>query len=253
MSEGVILSELDGHVLTLTMSRPEAKNALTRSMYTALAQALRAAQDDAQVRVVVLRGDGPVFTAGNDLNDFMNHPPTDESSPVFSFLRAATSFEKPLIASVRGFAIGIGTTILLHCDLAYAAQDARFEMPFTKLALVPEAASSLLVPALVGHRRASQLLMLSERFDAATAQQLGFVNEVVPVEQLDEHTQAQAKRLAALAPESIRQTKLLLKRHSQAAVEQAMTQEAQVFAQRLQSPELAEAIQAFFQKRQPSF
>lgn len=253
MSEGVILSELNGHVFTITMSRPEAKNALTRTMYTAMTEALASAAADAQVRVVVLRGDAGVFTAGNDLNDFMNNPPVDQDSPVFQFLKAVTTFSKPIIASVQGHAIGIGTTILLHCDLAYAADDATFQMPFTRLALVPEAASSLILPAMIGHRRASELLMLSERFNAARALELGFVNEVVSVEALDAKTQEKAHALAKFAPESIRLTKQLLKRHDQAAIDEAMTIEADLFAQRLQSPELAEAVQAFFQKREPKF
>lgn len=253
MSEGVILSELDGHVLTITMSRPEAKNALTRAMYTAMTEALTEASANAQVRVVVLRGDAGIFTAGNDLNDFMNNPPTDQDSPVFQFLKAVTSFAKPLIASVQGHAIGIGTTILLHCDLAYAADNATFQMPFTRLALVPEAASSLILPAMIGHRRASELLMLSERFGAARALELGFVNEVVSVDELDAKTQEKAQALSKFPPESIRLTKQLLKRHDQAAIDEAMQVEAQLFTQRLQSPELAEAIQAFFQKREPKF
>lgn len=253
MSEGSILTEQLGHVLTITMSRPEAKNALTQTMYTAMAQQIEQAKDDDSVRVVILRGDGPVFTAGNDLNDFMNNPPTDQSSPVFRFLLAVSSFPKPIIASVRGFAIGIGTTILLHCDLAYAAEDAVFQMPFTKLALVPEAASSLILPSLVGHRRASELLLLSERFNAARALEMGFVNEVTQADKLDELAQAKAQALSKFAPESIRLTKQLLKRHQQQDIEATMQIEAEIFTQRLQSPELTESIQAFFQKREPKF
>ena len=246
-----VAARLDGRVLHLALDRPEKKNALTRAMYGTLADALEETVRDADVRAVVLSGQGGVFTAGNDLGDFMMDPPTGPDSPVFRFLRNAVGFPKPLVAAVAGPAIGIGTTILLHCDLAYAAPDARFKMPFVDLGLVPEAASSLLLPRVVGPARAAELLLFGEAFGAETAREMGLVNAVVedPVATALER----AAVLAAKPPEAVRQSKALLRRETADAVGETMAHEGALFVERLASPEAQEAFTAFFEKRAPDF
>ncbi|MEM6325749.1 MAG: enoyl-CoA hydratase [Bacteroidota bacterium] len=246
-----IRSERDGRVLRLTLARPEKKNALTRAMYTTLAEALTEAAEAPQTRAVVLSGEGGTFTAGNDLFDFMTDPPRDETSPVFRFLHATVSFPKPLIAAVEGVAIGIGTTLLLHCDLAYAAPSARFKMPFTDLGLVPEAGSSLLLPQLAGSARAAELLLLGETFDAETAREIGLVNAVSedPVALAMETAQS----LAAKPPEAIRQSKALLRAPLRERVLETMREEAALFVTRLTSEEAQEAFTAFMEKRPADF
>ena len=186
MSTEPLVTQLEEQVLTITFQRPKRKNALTLKMYELATAALEDARDNEGVRVVVFRGAGGTFTSGNDLNDFVQNPPTDESSPVFGFLRALRSFPKPIVGVVQGYAVGIGTTMLLHCDLILADTTARFQLPFIKLALVPEAASSLLLPRLVGYHRAAELLMLGEPFGAQEAHQWGLVSEVHSPETLDE-------------------------------------------------------------------
>ncbi|OZC02014.1 enoyl-CoA hydratase [Rubricoccus marinus] len=246
-----VRSTRDGRVLHLTLARPEKKNALTRAMYAALADTLTEASGDAQVRAVVLSGEGGSFTAGNDLFDFMMEPPTDETSPVFQFLHAAVAFPKPLIAAVDGVAIGIGTTILLHCDLAYATPEARFKMPFTDLGLVPEAASSLLIPRMAGGAKAAELLLLGETFGAETAREVGLINgvEAEPLAVAMEKAHA----LAAKPPEAVRQSKALLRAPLRERVDAVMREEAELFIARLQSEEAQEAFTAFMEKRAPDF
>ena len=240
-----------GRVLHLALARPEKKNALTRAMYAALADALSEASGDADIRAVVLSGEGGVFTAGNDLFDFMTDPPRDETSPVFRFLHAAVDFPKPLIAAVEGVAIGIGTTILLHCDLAYASASARFKMPFTDLGLVPEAGSSLLVPRLAGGVRAAELLLLGEAFDAETAREMGMVNAVVA--NPTQHALERAQALALKPPAAVRQAKALLRAPLRDRVMATIREEAGLFIERLQSEEAQEAFTAFMEKRTPDF
>ena len=242
---------LDGGVLHLALDRPAKKNAITRAMYAALADALGRAAGDPGVRAVVLSGRGGVFTAGNDLGDFLLDPPTGTDSPVFRFLRAASTFPKPLLAAVDGPAVGIGTTVLLHCDLAYAAPDARFKLPFVDLGLVPEAASSLLLPRAVGPMRAAGWLLFGEAFSAADALAAGLVNEVVA----DPTARAleRARTLAAKPPEAVRLTKALLRRADATAVRETMAVEGEHFTERLVSPEAQEAFTAFFEKRAPDF
>lgn len=246
-----VRAEREGRVLLLALARPEKKNALTRAMYAALAEALTEAGGDAQVRAVVLAGDGGTFTAGNDLFDFMTDPPRDETSPVFRFLHAAVAFPKPLIAAVEGVAIGIGTTLLLHCDLAYAGPSARFKMPFTDLGLVPEAASSLLLPRLAGPARAAELLLLGETFGAETAREIGLVNGV------DDDPLAvameKAEALAAKPPAAVRQAKALLRAPLTERVQETIREEAALFVERLTSEEAQEAFTAFMEKRPPDF
>lgn len=249
----VVLEHLEGNVLTLRFNRPERKNALTLEMYELLSTALRNANENKEVKVVVLTGNGDAFTSGNDLNDFMMNPPKNIDSPVFRFLEALFDFSKPLIAAVNGVAVGIGTTMLLHCDLVYASQDAKFSVPFAKLGLVPEAGISYLLPLMVGQRKAAELLMLGDSFDANTAQSLGFVNQVASKEDLATLVATKAKALSLLPPQAIRQTKALLKKSFAPDLKQAMLSEGEVFISRLGSPETAEAISAFFTKRAPDF
>jgi enoyl-CoA hydratase/carnithine racemase len=247
-------------ILEIAIERPAKKNALTLAMYDALTAALSCASSDADVRVVVVRGteggadgEGAMFTSGNDLNDFMRAPPAGDDSPVARFLEAIRTFEKPLVAAVAGHAIGVGTTMLFHCDLVYAAESARFQMPFVNLALVPEAASSFLLPRLVGHARAAELLFFGEAFDAKTAEKFGLVNEVMPGGALLGEVRRRAGILAAKPPVALAQTKRLLKQPLAEETRAHMRAEGAVFVERLASPELAEAIGAFFEKRAPKF
>lgn len=246
-----LLTARADRVLTLTLDRAAKKNAITGAMYAALTDALVGAVDDPEVRAVVLTGAGGVFTAGNDLGDFLMDPPTGPESSVFQFLKAVSTFPKPLLAAVEGPAVGIGTTVLLHCDFAYAAPSATFKMPFVDLGLVPEAASSLLVPRLAGSARASELLMLGRAFSAETAREIGLVNAVAD----DPLAAAQqtAAEIARKAPEAVRLTKALLKRATAEAVGETIVREGELFVERLGSPEAQEAFSAFFEKRTPEF
>ena len=248
-----ILETLDRGVLTLTLNRPERKNALTPAMYERLAYKLSTADADADVRVVVVTGAGDAFTSGNDLADFAGTPPAGPDSPVFRFLRALVALEKPLVAVVNGTAVGVGVTMLLHCDLAFAAEGARFQLPFVNLGLVPEAASSLLLPALAGHLRASELLLLGERFDAAEAARIGLVNRVHPAAELVSKAGEKIRALADQPGEAVRLTKQLLKGGRRAEVDAVLAREGELFVQRLASPAAAEAFSAFFEKRRPDF
>jgi enoyl-CoA hydratase/carnithine racemase len=240
-------------IRTLVIDRPDKKNAITAAMYTSLAADLNAARQDDAVGAVLITGAGSTFTAGNDLRDFLEHPPGGEDAPVFRFLFALAEFDKPLIAAVRGPAIGIGTTMLLHCDFVFVSPSARFQMPFIDLGLVPEAASTLLLPSLVGMRRAAQWLMLGEPFNAEIAVSVGIANEIVPDDALLGHAQAIAERLAAKPRQAMRLTKRLL-RHDRADVLAAIRREAELFREALQSNEARAAFQAFLtsQKSTPS-
>lgn len=243
----------DGHVTTLIFNRPEKKNALTRAMYTAAHEALEAARTDANVRVVILTGKGGMFTAGNDLKDFQAPQPGDESNPVFLFLRSLLDFDKPLIAAVNGPAIGVGVTMLLHCDLVYIAEAAHLQMPFTRLAVVPEAASSYLLPKMMGHQRAAELLLFGEPFTAQKAVDYGIANRIMPGWAVLGYAQKRALALCALPPQSIRLTKKLLIDAQRGGRERAFEAELVLFSERLNSPETAEALAAFFEKRKPDF
>ncbi|WP_338925815.1 enoyl-CoA hydratase [Mycetohabitans endofungorum] len=238
-------------VLTLQLNRPDKKNAMTAAMYQSMADALAQARDDASVRAILIRGHDGVFCAGNDLEDFMQRPPSGPDAPVLQFLQQISTAAKPIVAAVSGPAVGIGTTLLLHCDLVYAADDARFSLPFTQLGLCPEAASSLLLPRLAGYQRAAQKLLLGEPFDAHEAQAIGIVSRVLPLAQLYEFVLAQATKLVALPASSLRVTKMLLKRDAQAQVAQRIAEEAEQFGQMLCSPEAREAMSVFLQKRKP--
>ena len=248
-----ILTTEDGGVQTIQFNRPQKKNAITAHMYAALADALVRARETSSVRAVLILGGVDVFTAGNDLQDFMNSPPGDGDSPVFRFLKEISHAPKPLVAAVRGAAIGVGTTLLLHCDLVYAADNARFSLPFTQLGLVPEAASSLLLPQLMGYQRAAERLLLGEPFAAADALQMGLVSAVRPVDEVVAHARAQAERLVALPAAALRATKRLMKHDRIEAIEARMQLEGEEFRKRLTSPEAREAFSAFFERRTPDF
>jgi len=240
-------------VATIEIARPEKKNALTQAMYKAMAEALAAAGADAAVRSVLITGQPGVFTSGNDLEDFLQRPPQGNDSPVFRFMQALLDCEKPVVAAVTGAAVGIGTTLLLHCDLVYVGDEARLAMPFVSLGLVPEYASSLIVPALIGHVKAAEKLMLGEPFTGQDAVDCGIANAVLPATEVLNHARRMAERFNALPPAAVRETKRLMRAPLKAQVQSVMASEGALFSQRLTSPEAKEAFQAFFQKRKPDF
>lgn len=251
--EQLVVASTDAGVRTITINRPSKKNALTTAMYSSLVEALRDASADPKVRVVVLTGAGDTFTAGNDLMDFAMNRPESIDTPVIQFLRALVDFEKPLIAAVNGLAIGIGVTMLQHCDLVYASEEATFQMPFVTLGLVPEGASSLLLPQIVGLQRASEWLLFGERVSAERLREAGLVNETRPAAELVAYAHERARALAERPAASLRQSKKLLRGQSRSAIHEAITREAVLFFERLGSPEAAEAFTAFFEKRKPDF
>lgn len=248
-----IVTTLDSGILTVEMRRPDKKNALTAAMYGAMADAIHGANMNAGVRVLLICGQPDCFTAGNDLKDFLANPPSGDDSPVFRFLRAIAAAEKPMVGAVAGVAVGIGTTMLLHCDLVVAGESARFQLPFVNLGLCPEAASSLLLPMVAGYQRAAELLLLGEIVGASEARDMGFVNRVVPDSEVLEQGLTLARRLAALPAASLRITKALMKRSLASSIREAMTAEGAEFRQRLDSPEAKEAFTAFLEKRRPDF
>ncbi|MBA1148249.1 enoyl-CoA hydratase [Ectothiorhodospiraceae bacterium WFHF3C12] len=252
MSNEVITEIADG-IMTVRFNRPEKKNALTQTMYGTVAEALQSADERDDVRVILLTGGGDCFTAGNDLNDFLNNPPRGEDTPVSRFLKGLTRTRTPIVAAVNGVAVGVGTTMLLHCDLVYAGEGATLHMPFVNLGLVPEAGSSLLLPALIGQQRAAELLMLGEPFDAATAERYGIVNRVCADAETESVAQGVAARLAAKPPEALRQTKDLLRHGQGERLRERMQLESGHFTERLKSPEAREAMQAIMERRQPDF
>lgn len=247
-----IQTEIQDRVMTIRFNRPAKKNAITVAMYEAMITALSEAQAQPQVRAVVFCANGDCFTSGNDLQDFLEQPLDPEHSAVVRFLRQLAGFEKPLLAAVNGAAVGIGTTLLLHCDLVYAARSASFQLPFTRLALVPEAACSLLLPRMIGIRLATEMLLLGRTLDAATALRHGLLNEICEDDVLA-HTLIQAQVLAALPPAALRKTKRLLKRPLQEQVLETMREENREFGVQLHSPEAREAMQAFLQRRAADF
>ncbi len=253
MTDDHILTELQDGVLTVRFNRPDKKNALSLAMYEALVEALERADREDGVRVVLVAGNGGDFTSGNDLADFLQSPPTDPGSPVMRFLGAISSARKPLVAAVEGMAVGVGVTMLLHFDLVYAGEGAVFQAPFVNLGLCPEAGSTLLMPRMMGHQRASELLLLGEQFSAQRASEVGIVNTVFPDGTVVASARSKAVRLAAQPPAAVRLAKELLKRDIAPAVGEAILHEAACFLKRLKSPEAAEALQAFMQRRKPDF
>ena len=248
-----ILTHLDAGVLTLTINRLDRKNSITAVMYAAMADALAAAENDIAVSAVVIQGHETIFSAGNDIGDFLNKPPSTQDSPVFRFLYAISAFSKPLVAAVCGPAVGIGTTLLLHCDLIYAGDNAAFSMPFVNLGLCPEAGSSLLVPQLMGYPRAAEALLLGEPFTAETALELGLINRIVPPSEVSALAQQQARKLAAKPLSSVIETKRLMKLANASAVKQRIHDESLSFGRMLGEPAAREAFTAFMEKRKPDF
>ncbi len=251
MSE--ILSHIDAGVMTLTFNRVDKKNSLTAAMYTALADAVDQAQSNPEVRVLVFQGHETVFCAGNDIADFLNNPPATPDAPVFRLLQNVAAFSKPMLAAVAGPAVGIGTTLLFHCDLVYAGDNAVFAMPFVNLGICPEAASSLLAPQMMGYHRAAEALLLGEPFMAEAALEVGLVNRVLPPTEVNSYAQAQARKLAAKPLTSLLETKRLMKAGQAALVQKQMNDEATSFGHMLKEPAAKEAFGAFMEKRKPDF
>ena len=248
-----ILSHVDSGVMTLTINRVDKKNSITSAMYAAMADALEAAHHDASVRALVIQGHETIFSAGNDIGDFLNTPPSTQDSPVFRFLRGISSFTKPIVAAVCGPAVGVGTTLLLHCDLIYAGDNAAFSMPFVNLGLCPEAASSLLVPQLMGYPRAAEALLLGEPFSAETALEIGLINRIVPPAEVNALAAQQARKLAAKPMSSLVETKRLMKKSNANVIAERMAEEGASFGRMLGEPAAREAFTAFMSKRKPDF
>jgi enoyl-CoA hydratase/carnithine racemase len=248
-----ILVDFDAGVFTITFNRPNKKNAFSVAMYESMSRAFASARERGDVRVIVLRGSEGMFTAGNDLMDFMRAPPTGPDSPTAQFLGHLVACEKPMVAAVQGPAIGIGVTMLLHCDLVYAADNTRFRMPFVNLGLCPELGSSFLLPRIMGYQRAAELVLLGEEFSAQVAREYGLVNQVLAHDEVLAHAHAMAQRLASKPPGALRASKQLMRQGYRAQIDQALVAEFEAFSRGLGSPETAEAIQAFFAKRPPDF
>jgi enoyl-CoA hydratase/carnithine racemase len=248
-----LITETAARIARIQLNRIEKKNALTADMYQAMGDAIRAAEDDPQARVLLIHGQADCFCAGNDLKDFLDNPPHGDDSPVFQFMKAISQARKPIVAAVGGPAIGIGTTMLLHCDLVYAAPDTRFQLPFVNLGLVPEAGSSLLLPMIAGYQRAAELMLLGQPFDAGKALAAGIVTEVIPAGELLERAGKAAATIAALPPSSVRATKALMKQRIAQPLAEQIDGESRLFRERLTAPEAKEALTAFFEKRKPDF
>jgi len=259
MSNSIKTGVING-VALIEIARPEKKNALTVAMYPAMAEALRVAVADKAVRAVLITGQPGIFTSGNDIEDFMQRGTGNSGqgsdildSPVFQFMRALLDCDKPVVAAVTGAAIGIGTTMLLHCDFVYVSDEARLAMPFVSLGLVPEYASSLLVPQLMGHARAAEKLLLGEPFTPEQAVEFGLANAVLPAGEVVNHARRVAERFNALPPGAVREAKALMRGPQRDKLLQVIRAEGELFGKRLRSPEAMEAFQAFFQKRKPDF
>jgi enoyl-CoA hydratase/carnithine racemase len=250
--QDILIDRTDG-VMTLTLNRVAKKNAFTNAMYSAFADALEHAATDTSVRVVVVQGDITVFSAGNDIADFLNTPNPGLGMPVLRLLRGLATFPKPLLAAVCGPAVGIGTTLLLHCDLVYAGDNAAFAMPFVNLGVCPEAGSSLLVAQMMGYHRAAEALLLGEPFMAEAALEVGLVNRIVPPTEANGLAQAQARKLAAKPSSSLMETKRLMKKGQLQQVLAVIDDEAQVFGRMMGEPAAREAFGAFMEKRKPDF
>jgi len=240
-------------VYTIEIARPEKKNALTGAMYVGMAEGLNAAMADGTVRSVLITGQPGIFTSGNDLEDFMKRSGGVSESPAAVFMRALIGCDKPVIAAVTGAAIGIGTTMLLHCDFVYVSDEARLVMPFVSLGLVPEFASSHLIPQLMGQRKAAEKLLLGDPFTGADAVECGIANAVLPAAEVAPHARRIAERFNALPPGAVRASKKLMRGAVADQLLKTIAGENEVFAERLTSPEAKEAVSAFFQKRKPDF
>lgn len=254
MSEQINV-ELRGQILSITLARPDKKNALTVAMYHGLTEAIDRAAADPQVRVVHITGTADSFSSGNDLGDFLAASQSQQAglNPAQCLLHRLNSFDKPIVAAVNGMAIGIGTTLLLHCDLVYAASSARFQLPFVDLGLVPEGGSSAILPVMLGHRRAAELLLACESLDASQAVEFGIANRVCDDSELQAFSWQQAEKLATKPPAALQQAKAMLKQNPAKPLAQVIDDEIELFLQRLRSPEAAEAMAAFMERRQPDF
>ncbi len=251
MSE-FIKTVVKGGILEIVLTRPDRKNAITADMYLALAHAFENAERDEAIGVVVILGSESIFTAGNDLLDFQTNPPSSDDSPPFIFMRAMARSTKVIVAGVVGPAVGIGTTLLLHCDLIVAGRSATFMLPFVSLGLVPEFASSRLLPAIMGRQRAARHLLLGDPFDADTALGFGLVSEVVEDGEVADRARAYARRLREKPPRALARTRAMIVPDLQ-DIEAVIAHEAAIFAEALKGPEFAEAAAAFFEKRPPRF
>ncbi|WP_236211943.1 enoyl-CoA hydratase [Metapseudomonas otitidis] len=253
MSEHIHLEREQG-LLTLRMDREDKKNALTRAMYGALADALDAADEDRSVRAVLITGSETCFTSGNDVADFIQAPPSGLDSEVFRFMKALFDFSKPVVAAVSGPAVGIGTTLLLHCDLVYVARDAKLKMPFVNLGLCPEYGSSLILPRLLGHARAAKLLLLGEAFTGEQAAAWGIANEALADGAATlARAREMAQRFEQLAPSAVAVSKRLMREPGREELRRVIMEEGELFGQRLRTPEAIEALSAFMQRRKPDF
>jgi enoyl-CoA hydratase/carnithine racemase len=253
MSEHVLVEREEG-LLTLRLNRLDKKNALTRAMYSHMAEVLEHADSDPSVRAVLICGGEECFTSGNDIADFLQEPPTGMDSPVFFFMRALFEMKKPVVAAVAGSAVGIGTTLLLHCDLVYVSQDAKLKMPFVALGLCPEYGSSFILPQMVGHAKAAELLLLGESFTGAQAAEWGIANQAL---ETGAATLAKAKEMAKrfqhLPPKAVEVSKELMRGPCREKLRQVIADEGALFNERLRSPEAIEALSAFMQRRKPDF
>jgi enoyl-CoA hydratase/carnithine racemase len=248
----LLIDTADG-VTTLTIHRVAKKNSFTTAMYAGMADVLEQAQADAAVRVLVIQGHETIFSAGNDIADFLQTPPTTLDAPVFRFMRAISSFTKPIVAAVCGPAVGIGTTMLFHCDLVYAGDNAAFSMPFVNLGVCPEAASSLLAPQRMGYGRAAEALLLGEPFMAEAALEMGLISRIVPPAEVNALAQRQAQKLAAKPLASLLASKRLMKQGQASLVAERMAEEGTLFGRMLAEPAAQEAFSAFLEKRKPDF
>ncbi|MCM2296492.1 enoyl-CoA hydratase [Rhodoferax sp.] len=248
-----LLLDSAGGITTLTIHRVAKKNSFTTAMYAGMADVLEQAQADTAVRVLVIQGHETIFSAGNDIADFLQNPPTTLEAPVFRFMRAISSFSKPIVAAVCGPAVGIGTTLLFHCDLVYAGDNAAFSMPFVNLGVCPEAASSLLAPQRMGYGRAAEALLLGEPFLAEAALEMGLISRIVPPAEANALARRQAQKLAAKPLTSLLATKLLMKQGQASLVAERMAEEGTLFGRMLAEPAAQEAFSAFMEKRKPDF
>jgi enoyl-CoA hydratase/carnithine racemase len=252
LTTDLLIDTADG-VTTLTIHRVSKKNSFTTVMYAGMADVLEQAQADAAVRVLVIQGHETIFSAGNDIADFLQTPPTTLDAPVFRFMRAISSFTKPIVAAVCGPAVGIGTTMLFHCDLVYAGDNAAFSMPFVNLGVCPEAASSLLAPQRMGYGRAAEALLLGEPFMAEAALEMGLISRIVPPAEVNALAQRQAQKLAAKPLASLLASKRLMKQGQASLVAERMAEEGTLFGRMLAEPAAQEAFSAFLEKRKPDF
>lgn len=249
----MISTQLENRILTIAFDRADKKNAITNEMYLAAEKALLEASDNDEVRVVIFKGEGGDFTSGNDLVDFIKNPPAGDMPPVLAFLLALARFPKPVVAAVHGLAVGIGTTMLAHCDFVVAAKDARFKLPFVDLGVCPEGGSSLLFPNIMGHAKAAELLLMADVFGTDKAEKASLLNEVVEAEEVLPLAGKVAKKLSVKAPNAVRKTKAMLKQAYLAELEARLAEEIYSFRDLLEGPEAQEALKAFMEKRLPDF